>query len=132
LVLDGVEGRVLSRKEFRDRKLLDRIIGTGVAAHEGQLFGWPNQLMGVLTALGLITLCVSALTMWWKRRIMGVLGAPAALQAARFSWGLAILAIVFGVLLPLMGISMLAVLMLERYVLRKIPRASAFLGLQSI
>jgi uncharacterized iron-regulated membrane protein len=32
------------------------VIGYGIAAHEGQLFGLFNQLLGVATALGLILL----------------------------------------------------------------------------
>ena len=36
--------------------MLDRIVGIGVAAHEGQLFGWFNQLLGLLTAIGYMTL----------------------------------------------------------------------------
>ena len=52
---------------------MDRIVGVGIAAHEGQLFGWPNQLLGLLTAVGLILLCASGLIMWWRRREQGVL-----------------------------------------------------------
>jgi len=64
LVLDEVTGKIKSRKNFADRPLLDRIIGTGVAIHEGQLFGWLNQLLGLLTALGLVLLSVSAILLW--------------------------------------------------------------------
>jgi uncharacterized iron-regulated membrane protein len=64
LVVDEATGAIVSREDFRDRHLIDRIVGTGVAAHEGQLFGWPNQLLGLTTALGLILLCVSGVIMW--------------------------------------------------------------------
>ena len=53
LVVDGATGVIKDRKDFQDRHLIDRIIGTGIAAHEGQLFGWPNQLLGLITAGGL-------------------------------------------------------------------------------
>ena len=53
------------------------MIGVGIAAHEGQLFGVANQLLGLFTALGLITMCVSAVVMWWRRRPEGSLGLPA-------------------------------------------------------
>ena len=52
------------------------VVGVGIAAHEGQLFAPLNQVLGVLTALGLITLCVSAFVMWRRRAPEGVLGAP--------------------------------------------------------
>jgi uncharacterized iron-regulated membrane protein len=129
LVVDGNSGAILQRQDFAQRPLLDRIIGTGVAAHEGQLFGWFNQALGVVTALGLITLCISALAMWWKRRPIGVLGAPAAIASPRVAIGFVALLIAFGVLLPMLGISMIAVLLIERFVLSRLPIAAAFLGL---
>ncbi len=43
LTLDSATGRVVSRRGFADKPLLDRIVGTGVAAHEGQLFAPLNQ-----------------------------------------------------------------------------------------
>ena len=75
LVVDGATGAIKDRTDFKDRHLIDRIIGTGVAAHEGQLFGWPNQLLGLFTAMGLVLLCVSSVVMWWRRRERGSLGA---------------------------------------------------------
>src|SRR3546814_3517087 len=37
LTLDGASGQIVKRIDFNQRPMLDRIIGTGVAAHEGQL-----------------------------------------------------------------------------------------------
>lgn len=45
-------GEELRRRHFADKPLLDRVVGIGVAAHEGQLFGWPNVLLGVATNPG--------------------------------------------------------------------------------
>ena len=41
VILGTNTGAVLKRENFEDRHFLDRIIGIGVAAYEGQLFGWP-------------------------------------------------------------------------------------------
>lgn len=129
LVLDGASGEVISRKDFGQQPLLDRIIGTGVAAHEGQLFGWFNQLLGVLTALGLITLSISALTLWWQRRPAGVIGAPASVVGERIGLPLMGLIVLFGLLLPLLGISLIAVLVIERVLLRRIAPLREFFGI---
>ncbi|MDB5972416.1 MAG: PepSY protein [Hydrocarboniphaga sp.] len=130
LSIDGASGAILQRQDFSQRALLDRIIGTGVAAHEGQLFGWLNQLLGLLTALGLITLCVSALAMWWKRRPAAVLGAPPPAAAAHLAWSFTAVLCALGLLLPMLGLSLIAVLAIERLLLRRLPRARRFLGLQ--
>jgi uncharacterized iron-regulated membrane protein len=130
LVLDASSGEIKSRKDFADRPLLDRIIGYGVAIHEGQLFGWFNQLLGLLTALGLILLSVSAIIMWWRRRTPRVLGAPPFnRKSAPYSLGLVILIGLLGLLLPFLGITLVAVLLVERWLLRYIPTTRNFLGL---
>jgi uncharacterized iron-regulated membrane protein len=129
LVVNGQTGKILSRDGFRERPLIDRMVSIGIAAHEGQLFGWPNQLLGLTTALGLILICVSGLILWWKRRDQGVLGAPKAILSPRVSLGLITLVAALGIYLPLFGASLVFVLLLERIVLRRIPTVRNWLGL---
>ena len=131
LVVDGTTGAIKDRKDFKDRHLIDRITGTGIAAHEGQLFGWPNQLLGLATAAGLVLLTVSSVSMWWRRRDSGGLGAPLPAASPRFSLGLFILVVLFGIYLPLFGASLIAVLLVEWTILRRIPRIRDWLGLQA-
>jgi uncharacterized iron-regulated membrane protein len=129
LTLDPVTGAVLKRTTFAHKPLLDRIIGYGIAIHEGVLFAPLNQILGVFTALGLMTLCASAALMWWRRRPQGVLGAPAPLAHARYPVALIGLLGLLGLMLPLFGLSMLLVGLVERFFLRRSRRACAFLGL---
>ena len=131
LDVNGATGQILNRKDFKDRNLIDQIVGAGVAMHEGQLFGWVNQLLGLLTALGLVLVSVSSVILWWKRRDQGVLGAPRVALDARFSWGLALIVILLGVYLPLFGGSLLLVLLLEKTVFRRIPAVRDWLGLRA-
>ena len=129
LVVSGKTGEIISREDFKDRHIVDQVVGYGIAAHEGQLFGWPNQLLGLLTAIGLVLLSVSGIVMWWRRRDVGVLGAPKVLLSPRVSWGLIALVIVFGIYLPLFGASLLLVLLAEFAVLKRIPKVRNWLGL---
>ena len=132
LTLDAATGEIKSRKNFADKPLLDRIIGYGIAIHEGQLFGWFNQALGVFTALGLLLMIVSSVVLWWRRRSPGTLGAPNPTQVApKFAYGLIGIMVVLGVLLPFLGITMIIVWLIERWVLRRIPAASNFLGLRT-
>jgi len=130
LTLDGATGAVLSRKDFAQRRLIDRLVGYGVAVHEGQLFGWLNQLMNLATALGLILLSVSSVVLWWRRRPGGVLGAPPALAHRPAALGFFVLLVGLGLFLPLLGITLIAVLMTERLVLRRLPGTRRWLGLR--
>jgi uncharacterized iron-regulated membrane protein len=129
LVLDGKTGAVLSRTDFHTKPWLDRVIGTGIAAHEGQLFGFANQLVSLFTVIGLVMLSLSGLVMWWKRKPEAVLGAPAALRRVRFSAALIAVLVAFGLYFPFLGGSMILVILTERFVLRRIPITQHWLGL---
>lgn len=131
LVLNGKDGTIVSREDFKDRHVVDRIVGTGIAAHEGRLFGWPNQALGLLTAVGLILLSASGIVMWWRRREAGALGAPRPLVNPRFSGGLLVLVILLGICIPLFAASLVLVLALEWLVLRRIPGLRGWLGLST-
>jgi uncharacterized iron-regulated membrane protein len=129
LVVDGKTGEIVSRQDFRNRHPVDRVVAIGIAAHEGRLFGWANQVLGLLTAIGLDTMCLSGLILWWRRRGQGVLGAPRATLRPRISIGLVTLVLLLGLYLPLFGASLVAVLLVERIVLSRIPRLRDWLGL---
>ncbi len=123
--------KIVKRTVFADKKTIDRIVWTGVSAHEGQLFGPLNQALGVLTALGLLTLCISAVIMWWRRRPSTTLGAPPLLPDVRLGPGLAVLIVALGVFLPVMGMSLVAVALTEWLVLRRVPVVRDWLGLKT-
>lgn len=134
LTVDPATGSILTRQDFADKHLIDRIVGYGIALHEGRLFGWPNQFLGLLTAAGLVLVVVSGVRMWWRRRPADRLGAPPPRpdKAGSDTRRLAILipaVTMLGVLLPLFGASLLAVLLVERLVLRQLPSVAGWLGL---
>jgi uncharacterized iron-regulated membrane protein len=127
--MDPITGTIIERKDFAQRPLLDRIIGTGVAAHEGQLFGWPNQLLGVFTTLGVILVSVSSFVMWWSRKPQETLGAPRKIHARPVPLFLWLLILMLGTVLPLMGLSLIVILCLEFLALRRIKPIRHYLGL---
>jgi uncharacterized iron-regulated membrane protein len=131
LVIDRRSGAILSRIDFDQRHLVDRIVAVGVAAHEGQLFGWANQLLSLATALGLILMSVSAAVLWWGRRAKGVLGAPYPSQTFSWSAGLVALVVAFGIALPLLGSSIILVAVTEQLALKRAPHLRIWLGLRA-
>ncbi|MEG3123722.1 PepSY-associated TM helix domain-containing protein [Sphingomonas sp. GB1N7] len=131
LTVDGATGAVLTRRDFAQRHWVDRAVGYGIAAHEGALFGLANQLLGTMTAALLATLAVSGVVMWWRRRPTGLLGAPIPLSRPRFGVLLIGAVVALGVLMPLFGVSLVAVLLLDRLVLRG-SVAGRWLGLHAV
>ena len=129
LVVDGTSGELVRRDDFASKHPIDKVVAVGIAFHEGRLFGWPNQLLLLLTAAGLVLVCVSAVWLWLRRRDPGSLGAPPPGISPRRSVPLVATVVALGVILPLFGLSLLAVLLLERLVLRRVAPVKTWLGL---
>ncbi len=101
------DGAVSSVKRFGAKPLLDRAVGYGVAAHEGHLFGWANQVLNLLVATGLLLMSVAATVLWLRRRPPGALGVPGRAPEPRVGIGAVLAMLVLGVLLPELGASLL-------------------------
>ena len=127
--VDPRTGAIIGRQNFNQTLWLDRIVGVGIAAHEGQLFGLANQMLGLVTAMALVALCLSAVMLWWRRRFLGVLGAPVPLARPRWSVALAASVIALALYLPAFGFSLLLAGFAERFVLSRIPSVRDWLGL---
>lgn len=127
--MDGSTAAILAKGTFHDRPLVERITSVGISAHEGHLFGWLNQAIGVFTAISLILVAVSSVVLWWRRRPVGVLGAPKAKARTAITKGLVAAIALMGIALPMLGISIVGVAIAERLVLRRIPGVRAWLGL---
>jgi uncharacterized iron-regulated membrane protein len=130
LTLDPATGRVLTRSRFQDRPALDQAVDYGVAAHEGHLFGLANQLLNLTMAIGLITLSISGVIMWWKRKPENALGAPPVEAPKSVAIGFVALLVLLSLLLPMLGVSILVVLAVETLILRRLPGARRWLGLR--
>lgn len=124
-------GNVLNREVFADRHWIDQVVGIGIAIHEGAMFGVVNQLVSLLTVLGLMTAAASAAVMWWKRRPSGVLGAPRAAGPGAYGPGVFVCVAILALLLPSFGATALVVVMAERLVLVRWKVGAAWLGLRT-
>jgi uncharacterized iron-regulated membrane protein len=81
--------------------------------------------------IGLVTLSLSGLVMWRKRKPEHILGAPAAIRPARFSAGLVALMVLLGLYFPFLGGSMIMVILIEKFILRRMPATRLWLGLHA-
>lgn len=128
LRFDGQSGQQVSRETFADKHPIDRVVSYGVAWHEGQLFGWINQLIGLLTALMLVTIVVSGFVMWRRRKPEGLLGAPPLPPRLARSRGLLAGGAVLALLLPLFALSLVVLWLFDRLLLPRLPGAARWLG----
>ena len=124
-------GELVKVLPFAERLTTDKIIGIGIAAHEGHLFGWLNQLLGLLVTAGLILLSISGFVLWRKRKPANVLGAPPAMANAHVGKVVLVITLGLAAVLPVLAISLIVIFILERFVLKRIARASAWLGLSA-
>ncbi|MDC0610274.1 PepSY domain-containing protein [Vibrio sp.] len=109
---------ITSEARFSDYPLIAKLIRWGIDAHMGVLFGLPNQL--ILAAFG-ITLCLMIIwgyKMWWTRRPP----VPSAKDTVSYIWlNLSplnkclsiIVAVGLGLALPVMGCSLLLLLVID-------------------
>ncbi|MFT9046557.1 PepSY-associated TM helix domain-containing protein [Acetobacter orientalis] len=100
------DGHVVKPETFAEKGLMDRIIGYGVAAHEGQLFGGVNQAINLLVAASLLMMSCAATVLWLKRKPAGSLGAPLALPTQTYGLGGIIVLIILALFLPELGLSL--------------------------
>lgn len=119
--IDQYSGRVLVSYGWDEYGLMAKAVEQGIALHEGRRYGTANLIVMLGACLALIALVVTGVWMWWKRRPTGRLGAPARPADRRTVSGVIAIMAVLGVLFPLAGVTMLAVLLLDLLVLRRIP-----------
>jgi len=125
---DGNSGLELSRDGFAEKHVLDRVVGYGIAWHEGQLFGVVNQLIGTITALALMLLSVSGFVMWRRRKPDHLLGAPPRPARPRAPMGLKLIFGFFLLWLPLFTASLAMLWLFDRLALPRMPRLARWLG----
>lgn len=125
---DAETGREIAREGFGDQHVADRIVGYGIAWHEGQLFGWVNQVIGVLTAMGLIVMAISGFILWRRRKPENALGAPPSAKVPARMGGVLAIVLVLAALLPLLAASLVGLWLFERLILPHLPRLAAWLG----
>ena len=121
---------VIKREFFSGKPFIDKVVGVGIAAHEGHLFGVANQLLGLFTALSFLTLVVTSILMWLRRRPAHALGAPPPLATPpRLAPVFIMFILALGLFLPTLGASLILVLGFEAIARRFLPGVSHWLGL---
>jgi len=120
--VDRYGGQVVSTYGFEDYPTLAKVVSQGIGLHEGRSLGLWSFWGAAAMCLAIIVMCVTGPLMWWRRRPSGAarIGAPRGRMPLRTSPLLAVGVVALGVLLPLFGLSLLVVLLLDQLVLRRV------------
>jgi uncharacterized iron-regulated membrane protein len=110
---DRWSGKELMRINFEDAHPVSQLVSYGIALHEGALFGVLNQIIGLVTALGIITLSVTGFVMWWARRPKGTLAAPKKPKQHTVPLGIVSMTLVLALFLPMVAISLVIALLFD-------------------
>ena len=120
--IDQYMGNILADVTYADYPVLGKAMAVGIALHEGQL-GWWNVALNALFCLSVVTLCVTGVVMWWKRRPAGELGAPRYPRDYRLTLGVAVIAIIGGLAFPLGGLAIIVFAIIDFLLPRRIKEA---------
>ena len=125
--VDRFSGEVRSDYGFDDYPLAAQAVAQGIGFHEGRSLGLVTFWFAALFCVAVLGLCVTGPLMWWRRRPArsGSVGAPRGRMPVRATPWLAAALVVLGIVLPLFGVTLVAVLLLDRFVLRRVPRLRA-------
>jgi uncharacterized iron-regulated membrane protein len=115
LYFDRYSGALIRQVGYADYGAAAKAIELGVQLHMGNYFGLANQLVMLATCIAIVLLVVSGVAMWWKRRPAGRLAAPPRVPQAPMRGAVAIL-IAGSVMMPVLGLSVLAVFAVDRMV----------------
>lgn len=128
LHVDRYDGEVVATYGFDDYPVLAKVVSQGIGLHEGRSLGLVSFWGAAAMCLAVVLMCVTGPLMWWRRRPRGGRGlaAPRGRMPLRATPALLVAVVALGVLLPLFGISLVAVLLLDQLVLRRVPALSGW------
>lgn len=126
LHVDRYDGEVVAAYGYDDYPALAKVVSQGIGLHEGRSLGLVSFWGAAAMCLAVVFMSVTGPVMWWRRRPRGAaaLGAPRGRMPLRATPALLVGVVALGVLLPLFGLSLIAVLVLDQVVLRRVPALS--------
>ncbi len=125
--VDQYSGQIAGRYSYAEYTPLAKLVSQGIAIHEGQRFGSLSFWLSAAFCVGVLFLCVTGPVMWWRRRNGGLSAPRGAMPIMRTPWLIAVL-VVLGLALPLFGVTLVAVLLIDRFVVRRSERMSRALN----
>jgi uncharacterized iron-regulated membrane protein len=123
--IDQYIGAVLADYRYNHYEPLGKLMAWGITVHKGLEYGLANQITLLLLCLGVIGVLISGVVLWWKRKPSEHIGAPKALEG-RTPKGFIILLVIMGLVFPLVGLSIIVILLLDWLIIRRVPKLKKF------
>jgi uncharacterized iron-regulated membrane protein len=102
----------------------------GVNSHMGRQLGVVNGVVLGVACIAAVVSSLSAMVMYWRRRPRRSLGFPRRPVDARLTRAVIVTAVILGTVMPLLGLSMLLVLAVDRWVVREVPPLRSTFGMR--
>jgi len=126
--IDQFTGATIAVSDMGDNGMLADATSIGITTHMGTQFGLINRIVMTLACAGVVWGAFSGLVMWWKRRPKRSAGLPRRPNDVHLQRGMIVIAVVLGLIFPLVGLSMLLILGLDHFVIRRVPRLRRAFG----
>ncbi len=125
--VDQYSGAIAGRYSYAEYPAAAKLVSQGIALHEGQRLGTLNFWASAAFCAGLLFLCVTGPIMWWRRRKSGISAPRGSMPVKARPW-IAVVMVIFGVLFPLFGVTLIIVLLVDRVVIRRSDRLRSTFG----
>ncbi|MEB8127858.1 PepSY domain-containing protein [Staphylococcus succinus] len=112
LYLDQYNGKNLGEVKYQEYGVIGKWFTWGIPLHEGHLFGVANKVINLLICVALLVAIGLGLTSWIKRMGNRKVKVPVRVQKP-MSISLIIVLVILGLLMPLFGLSILVVFIIE-------------------
>ncbi|PTI48557.1 PepSY-associated TM helix domain-containing protein [Staphylococcus succinus] len=112
LYLDQYSGENLGEVKYQEYGVIGKWFTWGIPLHEGHLFGVANKVINLLICVALLVAIGLGLTSWIKRMGNRKVKLPVRVQKP-MSISLIIVLVILGLLMPLFGLSILVVFIIE-------------------
>jgi uncharacterized iron-regulated membrane protein len=118
---DQYSGNLISKVSYQDYGILAKWFTWGIPLHEGHLFGWPNKLINLVVCLSFLSVIFWGIKTWLSRKKEGAFSAPPKISS-KLSIGFIIFMIALGLIMPLFGLSLIVVVLIEGivYLMKKV------------
>ncbi|MGG3281128.1 PepSY-associated TM helix domain-containing protein [Paenibacillus solani] len=109
---DQYSGKLIARINFDDYGIIGKWFTWGIPLHEGHLFGMANKILNLIVCITFLAAIVMGFVSWMKKIKPGNMNWPKRTNKP-WSVGVIVTLLVLGILMPLFGLSILIIFIIE-------------------